>query len=204
MAAGSKLVAYTWNSFRPLAPGEGGLIAKKWVPDWALGQDIAGVGEDGQPVPYYLPGLIDGPESLLMHVVGDELLACQWLQQRYTELAGQRGSLGQQQCRFLQVDQDSQELVVSMSLMRAQVLGTASAGRPGAQPGATSQPVPVAPAAVLHHPQGGVDSTAAVAGDRLPAVAELPRGLHTQRVESAADGGGCVACSIGDQEHYAE
>jgi hypothetical protein len=89
------------------------------------------VGKDGQPVPYYLPGLIDTPDILRMQVFGANCTAVKWLLWQFKELAGKRNSQGQQQYPFIRVEPtekpDVQQLVVNIPALKAQVLGMAHA-----------------------------------------------------------------------------
>jgi hypothetical protein len=100
-----------------------------WTPEWALEQDMAGVGDDGQPIPFYIPGFIQGPQDVLQEVMGGAD-APTWLANKYQELANSPSELKNRKGKgpycpydFLSVDWEAMQLVVDIQRMKERVVG---------------------------------------------------------------------------------
>jgi hypothetical protein len=141
------------------------------------------VDPEGQPVPYFLPEVIQGPQDLWRHVVTTDP-TWQWFVQAYNRLAAQ------QVYGFLAVDQCTQTLVVDIPALRAQVLGMAHAALQAEQAtiavdGAASANTAAAmPAQMLRSPfaaTAAATTAAAAAATAAAATTALSGGVASLR-----------------------
>jgi hypothetical protein len=189
------VVEYTWQAFQTLSQDQPRLLDSAWIPDWDLDRHIAGVGQDGQPLPYYLPDLVKDTGSLRQLVV-PEGKAGKWLLQRYTALTQQRDSQGQRQYTFLSVDQGAQQLVVDISALRGQVLGMAHAVllQKGCSAADAAQLAAAAAAAVAE--RAVADAPAAAAAPAAAGVGKAERAAAVPATRAAA----APAAGVGEAE----